>query len=83
MKNRLSLMEIEEIQNRTRAMGEAERSVVLANLSTTELQGELDRRLIAANKKVDMIYNVIQNNQELNTLIELQTFIKELKDCLL
>ena len=79
----LSPMEKEEIKTRTLALTDNQKAIVLAYLPTTDMQAELERRLVQANKKVDMIYNVIANNQELDTLNDLQKFIKELKDCLL
>ena len=85
MKNdkKLSPIEIEEITNRTRAMSEEETRVVLANLRTTELYQELDRRVLAASRKVEMINAVVEEaSTKEPTLINMQLYIKELKEIL-
>lgn len=79
----LSPMEIEEIKNRTRALSDDEKLVVLANLRTTDLYNELDRRMSAAQRKLEQINFVIDNaTQQEPTLINMQTYFKELKDVL-
>ena len=84
MKNvRLSPMEIEEIQNRTRALTEEQLRVVLANIRTTELYQELDRRLLAANRQIEMINEVVNRASEQEpTLLNMQMYIRDLKEVL-
>lgn len=80
---RLSPMEIEEIQNRTRALSEEEKRVVLANLRTTDLYQELDRRLLAANRQIEMLNEVINRASEQEpTLLNMQMYIRDLKEVL-
>lgn len=80
---RLSPMEIEEIQNRTRGLNEEEMRVVLANIRTTDLYQELDRRLLAANRQIEMINEVINRASEQEpTLLNMQMYIRDLKEVL-
>lgn len=80
---RLSPMEIEEIQNRTRALSEEELRVVIANIRTTDLYQELDRRLLAANRQIEMINEVINRASEQEpTLLNMQMYIRDLKEVL-
>lgn len=85
----LSPIEEDEIATRTRALTENQIRVVLANLRTTDMQAELSRRTMYANRKIDMICSVMNEwsesiqDQSENNLVTLQKFIKELKDVLL
>lgn len=80
---RLSPMEIEEIQNRTRALSEEELRVVIANIRTTDLYQELDRRLLAANRQIEMINEVVNRASEQEpTLLNMQMYIRDLKEVL-
>lgn len=83
MSVRLSPMEIEEITNRTRAMSEEEIRVTLANIRTTDLYQELDRRLLAANRQIEMINEVVNRASEQEpTLLNMQMYIRDLKEVL-
>ncbi len=80
---KLSPMEIEEIQNRTLGLSEDEKLIVLANLRTTDLYKELDRRTLAAERKLEQVNYVIDlASQQEPTLINIQTYLKELKQVL-
>lgn len=80
---RLSPMEIEEIQNRTRGLSEEEMRVVLANIRTTDLYQELDRRLLAVNRQIEMINEVVNRASEQEpTLLNMQMYIRDLKEVL-
>ena len=81
--DKLSPIEIEEIKNKTRGLREDEKRVVLANLRTTDLYQELDRRMAAAQRKLEQINFVIDDaSQKEPTLINMQTYFKELKEVL-
>lgn len=80
---RLSPMEIEEIATRTRALSEEEKRVVIANLRTTDLYQELDRRLLAVNRQIEMINEVVNRASEQEpTLLNMQMYIRDLKEVL-
>ena len=79
----LSLMEKEEIQNHTLGLSDDERQVVLANMRTTVLENELDRRYQVALKKLEMINTVVNNASTMElTLVNMQKYFKELKSVL-
>ena len=86
--HKLSPMEIEEISNRTKGLSDDEREIVLHNLPTLSLQKELERRTVFVNEKIDNLYNIINSWTEdiadpsVNNLLNLQKFIKDVKEAL-
>lgn len=82
--NNLSLWEIEKYSDITRALSDDQRKIVLANLRTTELYEELDRRTKVASEKLAELDRVVSDNaQSEMTLLDMQNYFKELKEVLL
>lgn len=81
---KLSQIERDEIKNRTLALREEDKTVVVHNLNTTVLMKELDRRYALALKKLDMVNQTINNfaNIEEPTLVDIQQYLKNLKEVL-
>lgn len=80
----LSPWEIEKYSDITRALSDDQRKIVLANLRTTELYEELDRRTKVASEKLAELDRVVSNNaQSEMTLLDMQNYFKELKEVLL
>ena len=82
--NKLSPWEVEKYSEITRALSDDQRKIVLANLRTTELYEELDRRTKVASEKLAELDRVVSNNaQSEMTLLDMQNYFKELKEVLL
>lgn len=82
--NSLSQWEIEKYSDITRALSDDQRKIVLANLRTTELYEELDRRTKVASEKLAELDRVVSDNaQSEMTLLDMQRYFKELKEVLL
>ena len=82
--NSLSQWEIEKYSDITRALSDEQRKIVLANLRTTELYEELDRRTKVASEKLAELDRVVSDNaQSEMTLLDMQRYFKELKEVLL
>ena len=82
--NSLSQWEIEKYSDITRALSDDQRKIVLANLRTTELYEELDRRTKVASEKLVELDRVVSDNaQSEMTLLDMQRYFKELKEVLL
>lgn len=78
----LSDIEIKEISNRTKAMREDEKRLVLMNLPTRMLNEEIVRRTDVAMKKLNGLFEILGTvNTEL-TLEEMQEVLADCKEVL-
>ena len=79
----LSPWEVEKYTNITRALSDDQRKVVLANIRTSELYDELERRTkVASNKLAELDRVVSDNAQSEMTLLDMQRYFNELKEVL-
>ena len=81
--NSLSQWEIEKYTDITRALSDDQRKIVLANIRTSELYDELERRTRVASNKLAELDRVVSNNaQSEMTLLDMQRYFMELKEVL-
>lgn len=74
----LSIIEIQELSNRTKAMREDEKRIVLMNLPTKMLNEEIVRRTDVAMSELKGLFNILET---VNTEISLEEMQEVLKSC--